>query len=681
MKRRNIIYAAGLLAACGLAPLHATVTIVSMTPSLASPQPLGTTVNWTVKATDSNPNNLTFQFSVASGAGPYVLVRDFNIGTLAAGTWTAQTFPWTSIAGEAVYSIQVVAKDFVSGETDTRTASFQLTTQVPQGVPTIHRTGNPLVALFSAPACPAGSSMRVAFYTGTNAPTYTPWTACTPTVSMNFYIAGMRPVTPYSMYSQTMTGGTTTNGTTLNVTTGSLPSRTPGGFLPTFTVNTPAPPGDPNSTLLWAFTKIIIPVATDLNGNIVWYYGNGSGTLVTRPLTGGNMLTIQNGTSWNSSNKVQQILREIDLAGNIVHETNTGIIAKQLVAMGVTDATPCGAIAQPPQVGDACLNDFHHDAIRYTIGSQSYTAFMAHVEKVFPPGTQGDNSGKNVDVLSEMVIVLNSNWQVVWSYSTFDQLDIQRAAILGETCTAGSSDCPTNLFLGTVAKDWTHANSVDYVAAPTSINPDSGDILLSIRNQDLVVKINYNNGTGSCAPAPAPSCIGWSMGPDNGLPCPSQQCFTFANISNDNWPWFSHQHDATYAVNGARLTINGITGPLLTIFDNGNTRFAPPPLGLGSNCGPNDCNSRGMALIVDETNWKVTPVLLQDLGVRTTALGSAQVLSTGAYSFQTGLPSSQAIEITPAIGHTTGTVSANVGSIDYSYRGWQMPNLYTPPVL
>jgi hypothetical protein len=84
---------------------------------------------------------------------------------------------------------------------------------------------------------------------------------------------------------------------------------------------------------------------------------------------------------------------------------------------------------------------------------------------------------------------------------------------------------------------------------------------------------------------------------------------------------------------------------------------------------------------VDETNWKVTPVLLQDLGVRTTALGSAQVLSTGAYSFQTGLPNSQAIEITPAIGHTTGTVAVNVGSIDYSYRGWQMPNLYTPPVL
>ena len=77
----------------------------------------------------------------------------------------------------------------------------------------------------------------------------------------------------------------------------------------------------------------------------------------------------------------------------------------------------------------------------------------------------------------------------------------------------------------------------------------------------------------------------------------------------------------------------------------------------------------------------MTPVLLQDLGVRTTALGSAQVLSTGSYNFQTGLPSTESIEIAPAGGQTTGTVVMNVGSVDYSYRGWQMLSLYAPPAL
>jgi len=677
LKRKQIVCAAGLLAALGVAPVYATVAIQSFTPSLASPQSLGTTVTWVAKATDSSSKSLTFQYSVTPPHGTLTLVKDFNIGGLSAGTWTSQPFVWTTIAGEGIYTIQVIAKDFVSGATATKTATFQLNTRVSSGVASVHQTGNALVALFSAPSCATGSTMRVAFHTGSGPINNTDWAACNPPVSMNFYVAGMLPSTTYSMFSQTATGGTVTNGTALTFTTGPLPSRLPAGFLPSFTVNLAAPANDPNPMLLWSFTKLIVPVATDLSGKIMWYYGNGAGTLLTRPVSGGTMLTIQNGTSWDSSNTIQQMLREIDFAGNIIRETNTGVVANQLVAQGVKDATPCGQIPQPAKVGDACLNDFHHDAIRYTIGGQQYTAFMAHVEKLFPPGTQGNTGSNPVDVLSEMVIVLNSSWQVVWHYDAFDQLNIQRTAPLKETCTAGSSDCPTDLFLGTVANDWTHSNTVDYVAAASSQNPDSGSLLVSVRNQDQVIKINYNNGAGSCAPPPAPSCIGWYMGPPDGL-TPSN--FTFNNISNDPWPWFSHQHDVTYANSGARVTIGGITGPLLTIFDNGNTRYSSAPLGLGANCGPNDCNSRGMALMVDETNMKVTPVMLQDLGVKTTALGGAGLLSNGNFLFQTGLPNTQAIEMQPT---TTplGSQVMNVGSVDYSYRGWQMPNLYNPPVL
>ncbi len=666
------IYTAGLLAALGMAPMYATVSIQSMTPSVASPQPLGTVVSWTVKATDSNPNSLTFQFSVALGSGSFALVRDYNIGKLSAGVWTAQPFVWTTIAQEGTYTIQVIAKDFTSGETATKTAIFKLQTRV-SGAAVVHTTSNPLVAMFSAPACATGSSMRVAFYPTSNssATNYTTWAPCSGTKSMNAYVAGMLPSTGYSMYSQTLTGGKITNGATLTFTTKALPAKAPGGFFPTFTVTTPAPPGDPNPMLLWSFTKIIVPVATDLSGNIMWYYGNGSGTLLTRPVGGGTMLTIQNGTSWDSSNTVQQLLREIDLAGNVVHETNTGAIANQLVAMGVTDATPCGQIVLPAKVGDSCLNDFHHDAIRLPNG---YTAFMAHVEKLFPPGTQGATGSNPVDILSEMVIVLDTNWQVNWYYDAFSELNITRTAPLGETCTAGSSDCPTRLFLSAKCNDWTHANTLDYVAS--SKNADYGDFLVSMRDQDQVIRIKYQNGAGSCAPT-SPNCIAWYMGPPDGL-TPSN--FTFDNISNDPWPWFSHQHDATYASSGIPFTIGGLTGPLLTIFDNGNTRYSAPPLGLGSGCGPSDCNSRGMALIVDETSMTVTPVLLQDLGTPSTALGGAQVLSNGNYFFQSGLPSTQAIELKPSTG-VAATQVLNVGSVDYSYRGWQMPNLYNPPAL
>ena len=118
----------------------------------------------------------------------------------------------------------------------------------------------------------------------------------------------------------------------------------------------------------------------------------------------------------------------------------------------------------------------------------------------------------------------------------------------------------------------------------------------------------------------------------------------------------------------------------MTIFDNGNTRYSAAPLGLGSNCAPADCNSRGMALIVNESAMTVTPVISQDLGVKTTALGGAGFLTNGNYSFQSGLPITQSFELQPSTG-VLGTTVMNVASVDYSYRGWQMPSLYNPPAL
>jgi len=681
----------GLFAALASTPAYATVTIQAMTPSKASPQPLGTPITWLVKATDSSSNDLTFNFSVATSTGTLIAFSAYNIGVNSAGSWTSQPFVWSSINGEGTYYIQVIVKDFVTGESATKTTAYQLVSRVAAGKAVVHSSDNVLVAVFSAPACALGSTMRVAFYPTSNPSNinYTNTKSCTGTISMNFYVAGMYPSTAYIMYSQTMTGTKTVNGAALSLTTAALPSKAKGGLFPTFAQSVAPPGNDPNPMLLWAFTKIIVPVATDLNGKIMWYYGTGNSPLLLRPVGGSNgttMLTIQNGQSWDSTNDVQQILAEIDLGGNLIRQTNTGIISNQLVAMGATDATPCGQIIQPPKVGDACLNDFHHDAIRLPNGD---TALLAHIEKLFPPGTQGSNTGDPVDILGEMVIVVNADWQVVWYYDAFDELNINRVAPLGETCSAGASDCPTDLFLASVCNDWTHGNTVDFVASTAS--PDYGDFLVSMRDQDQVIRIHYNNGAGTCAPT-APNCIVWAMGPPDELP-PSN--FNFDNLYNDPWPWYSHQHDATYSNAGAPVTLNNATGGLLTIFDNGNTRFASPPLGLGSpGCLPNDCDSRGMALIVTQepvgdcatscTPGTVVPIISQGVGLQSTALGGAQTLSNGNYFFQSGISETvtQAIEYLPVVSvPPTATQVMNVTSVDYSYRGWQMPNLYNPPTL
>jgi len=592
------------------------------------------------------------------------MVKDFNLGTYSSGTWTAQTFVWTPTGIEGAYQIQVVAKDFVSGETATSIASFQVNPLVTGTRPVAVATANPLVALFSAPPCPAGGKMRVKFTeskatTGTT----TPWTPCNASNTTTFEIAGMHQSSWYHMFSQTDVAGKVTDGPIIGFKTGALPTNSP---FPEFTVAVPAGSGADTSDhiLLEGPTlpgqSIGYPeVATDFSGQILWYYYPATKSdLFTRPLEN-TILTIQGGPAWNPATQLLQLLREVDWAGNLVRETNTGVIQQQLLALGATDAQPCTAISKPAPVGSACLDDFDHDFIQTL--PNGYSAVIADVEKIYPAGTQGDTSGLPVDIIGNMIVVLDENWQAVWYFDAFEhangppQLDINRAAVLGETCAVNQSGCPPVSLLGNgiapLARDWLHGNSLYYWPAPQDAGT-KGDLVWSSRHQDWVMRVDYQDGTGA-------GNILWRMGLDGD--------FGFNNLYNDPWPWFSHQHEAAFESTG-----------VFDLFDNGNTRLAQ----LGSDCGPSDCDSRGMALTVDESGMQVTPVLSVDLGVYSFALGSAQLLGDANYFFLAGFlqnTTGYAIEILPTPGTITGTqVFSLEGTI--AYRAWRMTSMYTPPI-
>jgi len=675
------------LLAVAAAPAHATVKIQLLRPSHASPQKIGTSIVWLVKATDSNAGPLTFQFNVAAPGHHLALVKDFNVGTGKAGSWKPVTnFMWTPTGIEGDYHIQVVAKDFTTGESDTRTAKFRVDPLVTGATPVAVPTSNPLVALFSAPACPRGSTMRVSFQPQSmNVPAaYTNWIACDPRTTMTFEIAGMYPSTVYRMFAQTDTGGSMANGAPVSFTTGALPSNI---TFPTFDILTPASANTDTADGVVLHGSVQLggnfhypDVAIDLKGNIIWYYAVASGSdLLTRPLQGGGFLSIQSGAAWNPATKQSQLLRQFDLAGNIVRETNTGIIQQELLAMGESNAAPCDSIAKPAPVGSACLGSFHHEAMQALPNGQ--TAVIADIERIFPAGTQGDPSALPVDIIGDVIVVLNENWQVVWYFDTFahdmgaPQLEIGRPAVLGETCTNGGSGCPAVLLLGSGvaprAHDWLHANSVYYWPAPQN-GTSKGDLIWSSRHQDWVMRIKYQDGAGN-------GDIMWRLGP-----CGD---FTFNNTNGDPWPWNSHQHEAAMENNG--------NGPL-SLFDNGNTRISSPTgahsstgclAGLGSACNTtNSCTSRGMALNVDEINMQVTPVLSQYLGYYSVAMGSAQLLDDGNYFF---LPAfviqsvrhvhSFAMEIQPATGTVNGVTELNIKGPE-AYRSWQMPSMYAPPI-
>jgi hypothetical protein len=306
-----------------------------------------------------------------------------------------------------------------------------------------------------------------------------------------------------------------------------------------------------------------------------------------------------------------QILREIDLAGNTVSETNASQINEQLTAQGKLGIT-----------------GFNHDAIRLPSG---HTLVIASQERMYPAGTQG--SAAAVDVIGDAIIDLDENWNVAWSWSAYDHLDVNRAAILGETCTATQAGCP-ELVLAAKANDWLHANSLNYL-------PDTGNIIFSIRHQDWVIKIDYANGAGA-------GDIIWKLGLGG----------DFAIQSTDPYPWFSHQHDAQFDPSTA----------LFSAFDNGNTRVTQAG-GVG--------NSRGYVLQLDEANLAATPVLLSDLGVYSMAVGSAQLLNNGNYLFHAGfIPSPSAHAFTFEL-FPDGTQESIVEEYLQVYRAYRMSSLYS----
>jgi len=512
--------------------------------------------------------------------------------------------------------------------------TFAISSRVPGTTPVASATQHPLVGLVSAPACPAGSFSRVKFQrTGAVLVNYTNWRACQPPSSMNVYVAGMYANSTYQMTVQTSTGGVVTNSPAVSFQTG-----TPALNTPTLTTPVPATSGDSllENIVLFDFLNngtSGYPIATDLKGNVVWYYGAfatsaQTGALMTRVITGGTMLVIADGPNSNSSATAQQILREIDLSGNALRETNATRIQEQLVAAGRLSNCSLGSTL-------CQFGAFHHEAIRLPNG---HTLAFGDVEQIFPAGTQ--NSTAPVDILADMIVELDANFQLVWSWSAFDhdgggtQLDINRPAILGETCSPNQGGCPP-LFLATLANDWLHSNSLQYRST-------DHNLIMSLRHQDWVLKIDYRDGQGT-------GNILWRLG----------NLGDFTINSTDPWPWFSHQHDANFAINGN-----------LTLFDDGNTRVAQNPTVTEY--------SRGQAYNIDETNLIANPVLNAPLGVYSAALGSAQLLNKGSYNFLAGInqpgPFAQSIEVQPN-GTIVFTEQANVGS----YRSFRLVDLYTAP--
>jgi hypothetical protein len=542
-------------------------------------------ITWEASAVQPPDQALWYRFRVRAPGEDFRTVRDFG---------PESTLDWTASDGEGYYSVEVAVRNVETGETNFAFADYQMASRVADG-PAISATANPLVFLYSAPACPLGSRMRVQFQASDGTTQYTPYKPCRAGRSMNFFLAGLRADSRYTAKHLLDDGSRLVEGPSVTLATTTV-SPTVSNLR---VVEAPAPG---TSGILLQSPLSLFTVATDLSGNVVWYYPQR--IALTRPLPGGLFLGFfQNPTG----DPARQFLREVDLAGTTVRETNAARLNEQLAALGMRSITA-----------------FHHEVAAMPDGRLLVLAGTEQLTDL--------NGSEPVDVLGDMILVLDRDLQVVWVWDAFDHLDTRRGATLKETCTPAAGGCPP-FSLAPRANDWLHANSLQFT-------PD-GNILMSLRHQDWVIKIDYRNGAGT-------GQILWRLGKDG----------DFQARSDDPNPWFSHQHDAQI--------VDTPDGPVLIVFDNGNIRQASDP----------NVHSRGQAWRLDEVNRLATPVLNADLGAYSFALGSAQRLPNGNYHFELGiLPdrTSQSVEVDP-----TGRLVYNMSASDPLYRTFRMTDLYTP---
>jgi len=413
---------------------------------------------------------------------------------------------------------------------------------------------------------------------------------------VNILVAGMKQNTLYHMRAvlTSATGQVFDQDHTFQ--TGAIPPS----LIPALQVT--IPPGQnptPGIQLVSGFGEAF---AVNPTGDIVWFYNYqvAGGPWLVKLLPNGNMLMILLYPGTDSSG-----IREVDLAGNIVRQLDLLDLSNKLTSAGY----------------NIQLSSIDHDVL---LLPNRHLLLITADYRVFTdlPGYPGQTT-----VIGNAIIDVDQNNNPVWVWDAFDHLDVNRH--------------PINF------PDWTHANSLFYV-------PDDGTLLLSLRHQHWVLKIDYRNGKG-------PGDILWKLG--------YQGDFTLQSDSPADW--FYAQHDAN-------IVSPNLTGDFqLAVFDNGDYRVLDDSGDVCNPSGQPACYSTAAIFDVNE-NTKTASRLWSDQTPYSSWGGSTQELSNSNVFFNETAPAdldgSRIMEVTQQPNPTTvWKLEVQTGN---SYRAEHLPSLY-----
>jgi arylsulfate sulfotransferase len=430
----------------------------------------------------------SLQFSTT----PVVDTNTWKVNGVVGGSATSGTITssgaYTAPLSVPSGSVSVTMTDPVSGAT---TGPAQVSFFSPKhfAAGTVSSSNHPQVALYTI-AAPLGATVQVQFGTSTNYG-LTTWAQPASGTSTAVLVAGMRANTTYHMQATLrLASGQQVMDSDHTFTTGNLPAA----MIPSITIPQAAGANTAEGVELLDrydyFTSQLLAFVTDLAGNVIWYYPLNKGEVPEpiKPLPNGHMLLVVLGATDD--------VREIDLAGNILYQLTLAEINTGLTAIG-----------NPFQA-----ETLHHDILKLPNG---HLILLANYTQTI--------TGQ--PVLGDALVEWDPQAQMpVWTWSTFDHIPLTHA--------------PNGL------TDWTHSNAIVY-------SPDDGNLVLSMRNQNWVIKINYQDGAGD-------GRILWHLGPDGDFTLPAGQ----APIE-----WNYGQHYPTFVSSNSAGIFQ------LMFFNNGNNRF------------------------------------------------------------------------------------------------------------
>ena len=479
---------------------------------------------------------------------------------------------------------------------------------------TVTPTKEPQVALYTITP-PTDANVSVQFGPDTSYG-LTTWTQPAPAGggAVSIFVAGMRANTAYHMRAVLQfSGGATVNDSDHTFTTTAFPAAQ----LPTITAST-TPGMTPQSgvelldLLSVPSTQQVTAAVADLAGNVLWGYQPPVPSPVVNPmklLSNGHFLINSDTGGPDGTNS---LLQEVDLGGNVVWQ------------MSATDLNNALASATCPGCNITVVGT-HHD---FAVLPNGHLVVIAAEQKTIS-GLTAFTTPQTVT--GDVLIDLDQNHKPVWAWSEFDHLDVNRHPMM--------------------FPDWTHTNSVFYT-------PDDGNLIISLRHQSWVMKIDYHDGTGT-------GNILWKLGYQGDL--------TLQN-GTDPVDWQYAQHDANV------ISANSSGVLQVALFDDGNNRVMDSNGDICGTTGQPACYTRVPIYQIDESAKTATLQWVANLSPLFVFFGgSAHLLANGNIAFAesaTTTPANNAaiLEVTNTTPPQTVWQMQIAGQ--YAYRGRRLPSFY-----